>query len=122
VIGFYNGVNWCEHAHAKAISVTGTITGLLVPTAYHASRIERYLDVANLVGITTSGDHRLDIGQWDIEREPSGHWFARANDLEDASSHLKGAARYAVVLGGTGSVGTFNKNGGTNFTAVNMGT
>lgn len=119
VYGFYNGIEFSEHAELKSVSVGACNTGMVALAANHSSRIGRVLVGYCKYGLRFTGAHALDIDQWATEHAGSG-WYQTTYDVDDASSFGKGFVRWWSVLQGVGAHNSFTKNGGTGVTTSRM--
>jgi hypothetical protein len=108
--GFYNGIEFSEHAEFDSVSVGATNTALIATAANHASRFSRVLIGYSKYGLRFTGAHALDIDQYDVEHAASG-WYQTTYDVDDASNYGKGLIRWHAVLQGVGDHNSFVVNG-----------
>jgi hypothetical protein len=120
VFGFYTGFEMGEHTVGRQLSAWGCKRVVSVPFCYHASKIERLMGVHCQKGIVFTGEHYLDVDQFDIEHAVSG-WWATTADIDDASNYGNGLIRWHVVKAGVGVDRTFTQVGGSGLTVVELG-
>lgn len=120
VFGFYNGIEHSEHASFDNVSVGGVKVAITATEADHASHYRRILLGYYEIGLKFTGEHYIDIEQWDCEHAASG-WFTTDYDVSDASNYGVGFIRWAAVLQNVGPHNSFTKNGGSGITTSRVG-
>lgn len=120
VFGFYTGFEIGEHTVGRQMTAWACKRVLAVPFGYHASKIERLMGVHCQVGIVFTGEHYLDVDQFNIEHAGNG-WWATTADVDDLSNLGHGLIRWHVVKAGIGVDRTFTKRGGTGLTIIEIG-
>lgn len=120
VIGFYNGIEVSEHTTADNVAVWGSRKAYNFPAAFHATFLTRIGAYHCIRGLVFTGSHYVRIPEFNIEHASSGTWV-NVYDLDDASNFAAGDLRWHTVLAGTGVVSTFNVNGGTGMSHIEIG-
>lgn len=127
VTGYHTGIQVNEHTDADNIVVASNINGLDFIQAHHASRFARVGTYRNTNHIRVSGRHGFSIEQLNTEMPGAGQtdagneWQTLDSDIHDPENLGVGDINYWVVLGGTGAVDQFIKNGGTSIKARRIG-
>jgi len=127
VTGYYNGIVVNEHTDGDNIVVASNINGLNFVKAHHASRFARVGTYRNTYHITVSGRHGFSIQQLNTEMPGAGQtnarnaWQTLISDVNDPNNRGIGDINYWVVLGGTGAVTQFIKNGGASIRTRRIG-
>jgi len=120
VLGFYNGFEFNELAIGNQLSAWGCKQAFVLTDANHASHFGRLMAIWCERGMVFTGEHYVEVEQFDIEHATSG-WYETIYDIDDAANNGKGRLTYHVVLAGTGPDATFTKNGGTGIATTRLG-
>lgn len=127
VTGYHTGIQVNEHTDGDNIVVASNVNGLQFLQAYHASHFARVGAYRNTHHVTVSGRHGFSIDQLNTEMpgvgqtEAKNAWQTLVSDINDPKNLGIGDINYWVVLGGTGAVETFVKNGGASIRARRIG-
>ncbi|HEX5790478.1 MAG TPA: glycosyl hydrolase family 28-related protein [Luteolibacter sp.] len=127
VTGYDTGILVNEHTDGDNINLASNINGLKFVFAHHASRFGRVGAQRCTHSIAVTGKHGFSIEQLDIEiagkgqTDPRNQWQATLSNINDPDNLGVGDLKYWVVLGGTGAVETFTRNGGDNIRARRIG-
>jgi hypothetical protein len=127
VTGYHTGIQVNEHTDGDNVVVASNFYGLDFVQAHHASRFARLGAYRNAHHLRVSGRHGFTIEQLNTEMPGAGQtdernaWQTLASDLHDPKNLGVGEINYWVVLGGTGAVEQFLKNGGSGILARRIG-
>ena len=127
VTGFHTGIQVNEHTDGDNIVVASNINGLEFCQAHHASRFARVGTYRNTHHVTVSGKHGFSIEQMNTEMpgrtqtNKANSWQALVSDVNDPKNLGSADINYWVVLGASGAVDQFVKNGGVGIHARRIG-
>ena len=127
VTGYDTGILVNEHTDGDNINLASNINGLKFVFAHHASRFGRVGAQRCTHSIAVTGKHGFTIDQLDIEIAGKGQtdahnqWQTTESNINDPNNLGVGDLNYWVVLGGTGAVESFTRNGGGNIRARRIG-
>lgn len=120
VSGFYTGFELNEHTVANELSAWTCVQGVTFPEAYHANHINRMMIVRCAIGIVFSGQSKVVIDEYDIERVSSG-WPATQWDIYDPQNLGSANITWAAVLANVGTSHSLTVDGGANILAREVG-
>lgn len=122
--GFYNNIRLGEHSSGTFVQSWQSINGIVVSEVNQASYIKHVVsaDNSNHVTVEQTGYSYLSVAMFNVEHAPGTFpaWMQTTYSLNDAGDYLIGRCNYHTVLGGTGAVDNFGKNGGGNFVCTNQ--
>ena len=106
---------WNENAYINDALLAACAVAIESPFAYHAKMADHITMVGDTVNLRFSGSSTVSIQEFDTEHAPvSGGWTQTTYDVDDPSNLGNGRISWHTVLGGTGVVNTFIKNGAMN--------
>ena len=127
VTGYDTGILVNEHTDGDTINLASNINGLTFARAHHASRFGRVCAQRCTNAVTVKGKHGFCIEQLDIEiagrtqTNAKNQWQATAYNINDPENLGLADINYWVVLGASGAVDQFVKNGGVGIHARRIG-
>ncbi len=127
VTGYHTGIQVNEHTDGDNLVVASNLNGLEFVQAHHASRFGRVGAYRNAHHITVTGGHGFSIQQFNTEMPGAGQtneanaWQTLISDVRDPQNLAMADINYWVVLGGTGAVEQFIKEGGASIRTRRIG-
>lgn len=123
VIGFYNGLEYSEHANGQEVSAWACKRAHVFTAANHGSSFQRLNHYHCTRGVVFTGTHYVEVDLFNIEHAAAATgWQETVYDIDDASNFGHGSLRWSVVLADVGQDDTFTVNGATGILAGRVGT